>query len=161
MADDGLEITIDGLAGFNAMMSDLGAGQAAERIARRAMRNGGRVIQAAITEAAPVRPPLPSGTALPPGAVKSDIELHVTKEQDGSISSYIEPGRLTKHVVRWLEFGHQMVPAGKKRTRVDAINDGAGFVRVSFESSEAEAIAAIEDTIATEINLAAAEEGAA
>lgn len=160
MADDGLIVTIDGMQQFNTMMVDLGAGQAAERVARRAMRNGGRVIQAAITDAAPVRPPLPSGTALPPGALKSDIELHVSKEQDGSISAYVEPGRLTKHVALWLEVGHNMVPPGKKRTRVEAINDGEGFVRRSFEMSEAAAVAAIEETIATEIDEAAVVYGA-
>lgn len=105
---DGLEIRIEGLAQFNAMMTEL-AGPTAESVARRAMRAGGRVVQAAITEAAPERPDLPSGTALPPGALKSDIELHVVKEQDGSISAYIEPGRLTRAACRWTEYGHELV----------------------------------------------------
>jgi hypothetical protein len=158
---DGLEITFEGLAQFNAMMTEL-AGPTAESVARRAMRAGGRVIQAAITEAAPERPDLPSGTALPPGALKSDIELHVAKEQDGSISAYVEPGRLTMAAARWTEYGHELVLGGRKGK--GGISKGHvpahPFIRPAFDSSEAAAQAAIEETIAEEINKAAAVLGA-
>jgi Bacteriophage HK97-gp10, putative tail-component len=155
---DGLEITMD-LTKFNAMMTEL-AGPTAESAARRAMRAGGRVIQAAITEAAPERPDLPSGTALPPGALKSDIELHVSKEQDGSISAYVEPGRLTMHAARWTEYGHEMVTHGKqvgKFVQVAKFVPAHPFIRPAFDLSEAAALAAVEETIADEINKAAAQ----
>jgi hypothetical protein len=99
---DGIDISIDGLPGFEATMKDLGQGPAIEKVERRAMRAGGRIVQQAITDAAPVRPDLPSGTALPPGALKADILLSVVKESDGSITAIIRPGKLTLHVARWL-----------------------------------------------------------
>jgi Bacteriophage HK97-gp10, putative tail-component len=158
---DGLEITFEGFAQFNAMMTEL-AGPTAESVARRAMRAGGRVIQAAIAEAAPERPDLPSGTALPPGALKSDIELHITKESDGSISAYVEPGKLTMHAARWVEYGHKMVTGGRLAKGGSHVGNVPAhpFIRNSFESSESAALAAIEETIAEEINKAAAVLGA-
>jgi HK97 gp10 family phage protein len=152
---DGLEITVDGLAQFNQVMEDL-AGPSAVNAARHAMRAGGRVIQEAITEAAPVRPPLPSGTALPPGALKSDIELHVSKERDGSVSAYVEPGKLTMRVARWVEYGHKLVRGGKVVGDVPA----HPFIRPAYEASEAAAQAAIEEQMGEEINQAAAVLGA-
>ena len=104
---DGIEITFEGMPEFSRMMQDL-AGPAAERIIRHAVREGGRVVQAAITEAAPVRPDLPSGTALPPGALKNDIVVKVRKEPDGSISAYIEPGpSRTRYAAVLVEWGHR------------------------------------------------------
>ena len=100
---DGIEIQVDGIPQFEAMMRDLGEGDAIDKVKRRAMRAGGRIIQQAITDAAPVRPPLPSGTALPPGALKADILLSVVKESDGSISAIIRPGWLPSGAMpcRW------------------------------------------------------------
>lgn len=145
---DGLEITVDGMPEFNKAMEDL-AGPGVERIIRRAMRNGGRVIQAAITEAAPVRPDLPSGTALPPGALKNDIVVRVTKEQDGSISAYIAPGKLTRHAAVWTEFGHEMVVGGRKgKGRTIGQVPPHPFIRPAFEESELAAQDAIATTIA-------------
>src|ERR1700761_1656564 len=149
MPADGLEITFEGLSAFNSNMTEL-AGPGIERIVRRAMREGGRVVQAAITEAAPVRPSLPSGTALPVGALKNDIEVHVIKEQDGSISALIAPGKLTQHVARWVEYGHEMVVGGRKGKgksvgRVEA----HPFIRPAFEASESAAQDAIAMSIAS------------
>jgi Bacteriophage HK97-gp10, putative tail-component len=162
---DGLVITFEGVEGFNRMMTDL-AGPAVERIARRAVRAGGRVVQAAITEAAPERPALPSGTALPPGALKNDIEVHVAREKDGSVSAYIEPGKLTMHVARWVEYGHRQVAGGYSRKTAEAVEGGNAifsgpgqhvqdvpahpFIRPAFEASEL----AAQDAIAMEIALA-------
>lgn len=90
------------------------------------------------------------------GALKSDIELHVSKERDGSISAYVEPGRLTMHVARFCEYGHKLIVHGKSAGSVPAHS----FIRNSVESSESTALAAIEETIAEEINKAAAVQGA-
>ena len=38
----------------------------------------------------------------------------MVKEQDGSISAYIEPGRLTRAACRWTEYGHELVLGGRK-----------------------------------------------
>jgi hypothetical protein len=164
---DGVDISIENLPQFEAMMKDLGEGAAIEKVERKAMRAGGSIIQAAIIAAAPVRTNLPSGTALPPGAVKSDILLNVVKEPDASISAIVRPGKLTLHVVRWLEYGHELIVGGRKgkggvnKGRVEAINAGQGFVRVSFEGSEAEAVAAIEKVLAAALTQAATEYQAA
>jgi Bacteriophage HK97-gp10, putative tail-component len=156
---DGIEITLEGLPEFSRMMTDL-AGPAAERIIRHAVREGGRVVQAAITEAAPVRPDLPSGTALPPGALKNDIVVKVRKEPDGSISAYIEPGSKTLHVARFVEWGHRLVREGRSRKRGGTLGQsyvGNGkvvggvpaypFIRPAFDASEA----AAQDAIAMDI----------
>jgi hypothetical protein len=144
---------------FSAMMTEL-AGPAAERIARHAVRAGAQVVQAAITEAAPVRPDLPSGTALPPGALKNDIELHVAKEKDGSISAYIEPGSRTMAAARWCEYGHRLVRGGSSRRGAGMLGQGYSgpgkvvgfveakpFIRPAWEASEA----AAQDAIAIDI----------
>ena len=156
---DGLEITFEGMPEFSRMMTEL-AGPAAERIARHAVREGGRVVQAAITEAAPVRPELPSGTALPPGALKNDIVVTTKKESDGSISAYIAPGKYTRHVAKFVEYGHRLVKGGRSRQRGGILGQGyvgpggvvgnvpaAPFIRPAFEQSEA----AAQDAIAMDI----------
>lgn len=157
---DGLEITFEGMPEFSNMMQEL-AGPAAERIARHAVRAGGRVVQAAITEAAPVRPDLPSGTALPPGALKNDIEVHVAKERDGSISAYIEPGKLTRRAAIWTEYGHRQVSGGTSSKGGGILGQGYRgpgkdtgkdvqahpFIRPAWDASEA----AAQDAIAMDI----------
>jgi hypothetical protein len=144
MAEDGIEFIVEGLPEFNTAMTEL-AGPAAERILRAGARAGGRVFQLAVTEAAPVaavgeaidfRTGKPvtrqGGTSLPPGALKNDIIVRVTKEDDGSISSYTGPGRLTRHVARWVEDGHELIVNGKNVGRVEA----HPFVRPAFEEAE-------------------------
>jgi HK97 gp10 family phage protein len=156
---DGLEITFEGMPEFSRMMTDL-AGPVAEKIARHAVREGGRVIQAAITEAAPVRPALPSGTALPPGALKNDIVVKTVKEPDGSVSAYIQPGAKTLHISRLVEYGHELVKGGYSKQGAGILGQGrqgpgrvighvqaAPFIRPAFEASEA----AAQDAIAMDI----------
>jgi Bacteriophage HK97-gp10, putative tail-component len=141
------------------MMGEL-AGPAADRIIRHAMKAGGRVVQTAITEAAPVRTDAWSGTALPPGALKNDIEVHVAKESDGSISAYIAPGKLTRHVARFVEYGHRLVRGGRSRRGAGILGQGFSgsgsvvgqvpahpFIRPAFEGSEV----AAQDAIAMDI----------
>jgi hypothetical protein len=145
---DGLEITFEGMPEFSRMMQEL-AGPAAERIARHAVRAGAQVVQAAITEAAPVRPDLPSGTALPPGALKNDIEVKTRKEPDGSVSAYIAPGSRTRRIASWVEFGHRQIH-GRISRKGGGILGGRlidvpahEFIRPAFEASEAAAQDAI------------------
>jgi hypothetical protein len=64
------------------------------------------------------------------------------------------------------EYGHEMVVGGRKgkgksKGRVQAVNQGAGFIRVSYESSEGAAVAAIEAELAKALNEAASEYEAA
>ncbi len=154
---DGLEVTFEGMPQFNAGMAEL-SGPVSDAVARRAMRAGGRVMQAAISEAAPMRPVLPSGTALPPGALKADIELHVSKERDGSFSAYIEPGKYTRHVAAWVEYGHRLVAGGRlfnfrKRGKGQITGEVPAhpFIRSAYEATEAAALAATEESIGIEM----------
>lgn len=149
---DGMEIVFEGMAEFNNSMADL-AINVPEKICRTAMRAAGRVVQAAVTESAPVRVDLPSGTALPPGALKADIELHVVKERDGSISAYIEPGRYTRRAGILAEYGHELVAGGRKEKGGQTIGQvpPRPWFRPAYEASEGEALTAAEETLGTEI----------
>lgn len=153
-ANDATGIVFEGMTEFEGAMTQL-AIELPEKAVRRGLRDGGRVIQAAITEAAPVRPDLPSGTALPPGALKADIELHVVKErnEESSFSAYIEPGKYTRYAARLVEYGHEMVIGGRKGKGRKAVGQVAAhpFFRPAFDASEGEAMAATEATILAEI----------
>ncbi len=83
---------------------------------RKALTAGGKILQAAITEAAPTlkTPNSPNSDALPPGALKSDIELKVYVAKGGG-TAVIQPGSFTLHVARWVEYGHHMVKGGYLR----------------------------------------------
>lgn len=148
---DGLEIKFPDMPQFQALMDKLG-GEVPEIVCRRGMRAGGQVVQAAVTAAAPVRPDLPSGTALPPGALAADIELHVTKERDGSISAYIEPGKYTYYAARLVEYGHDQY-VGRKKKGGALVRRVAGkpWFRPAYEASEVQALWTAEDAIAAEI----------
>ena len=151
---DGLEITFEGMGQIRVQYGRaLGLG-CRRRSRAEPCGAAGQVVQAAITEAAPVRPVLPSGTALPPGALKADIELHVVKERDGSVSAYIEPGRYTRHAARWVEYGHRLVRGGRLKKGGAHIGDVPAypFIRPAFEASEGAALAAAEESVALELS---------
>jgi hypothetical protein len=158
---DGIEITFEGIPEFSRMMTDL-AGPVAERIIRHAVREGGRVVQAAITEAAPVRPDLPSGTALPPGALQGDIQVAVTKDGVDSFSAWIYPGKFSRAVAIWVEWGHRLI-RGKSRKgssgRVIGDVPAHPYIRPAFDANEDLAFEAVADSLATDINAAAKAKG--
>lgn len=58
-----------------------------------------------------MRPALPSGRALPVGALKADVTLEVRRES-GLLMAVVGPGKLTAHVARWVEYGHRRVRGG-------------------------------------------------
>ena len=88
------------------------AGPDVKHVIDAGLRAGGEVFQAAIAERAPERPDLPSGTALPPGALKTDIELHRGRSDEGLPAVIVSPGKYTQHVARWVEYGHRLVRGG-------------------------------------------------
>jgi HK97 gp10 family phage protein len=151
---DGPELTLEGLPQFDAAMMEL-AGAGFDRAARKAVRAGGKIIQEAITEAAPVRTSGSSGDALPEGALKSDIELHVAKEKDGSFSAYIEPGKYSIRVARWVEYGH----TEKRGKKVTGQVPTHAFFRPAFDASEGEAEATTLETFNEKIAEEAAKLG--
>jgi HK97 gp10 family phage protein len=150
---DGLVITFEGMERFQRDMLEI-SGPVATRVARRAIRAGGRVIQSTITQMAPQRPDLPSGTALPVGALRGDIELRVKQEDDGSVSAFIGPGKYSAHVARFVEWGHEQ-SGGEKRLIGGKLEGkfvaAQPFIRPALELSQDEAMAATETAVSFEI----------
>jgi HK97 gp10 family phage protein len=154
---DGLEITVTGLSELDAAMADLGSGDAVEQVCRRALREGGNVMKAAIAANAPVRPDLPSGTALPPGALQSDITVTVSKDSDNSFSAWIEPGKFTRHVARFVEYGHELIH-GKNRKAVGDVR-AHPYIRPAFDANEDLAVDAVSESISRDISAVARQRG--
>jgi HK97 gp10 family phage protein len=160
---DGIEIKITGLTELVANFDKLKT-KAAEKVIRKSLRKGGKLMQSALAEAAPVRPDLPSKTALPVGALASDIQLSLNKTNTG-ITATIGPGSWTEHAAIWREYGHRMVTGGySKKTSKGTRGPGkeVGFVpakpwvRPTFESQADSVSAVICDSLAEEIEKAAA-----
>lgn len=108
---DGFSMEIRGLKELDAKLENMKQ-QTAARAVWHALEAGGEVFQQAVQELAPERPDLPSGTALPPGVLKIDIELHRTRDEQGHPAVAVRPGKYTAHVARWVEYGHRMVRGG-------------------------------------------------
>jgi bacteriophage HK97-gp10 putative tail-component len=117
----------------------------ANLVMARALKDGAQVYQAAIAEAAPERlDDEPSGTALPPGALKSDVIVRSTKS-DGGPAYMVTFGKLTKHVAAWAEYGHRVIHGGRSRlnkktgkakgkgTDTGKITKASGFFRRTYE----------------------------
>lgn len=124
---------------------------------RKALHNGGKVIADAMIERAPVLAARTAhSTALVPGALKADIGVRLRTE-GGEHYAYIGPGKLTRHVARWVELGHRSVhggyshiaPGGKFRGPGVAGDDVPAhpFIRPAYEASEAAALAEVAATL--------------
>jgi Bacteriophage HK97-gp10, putative tail-component len=87
----------------------------AKRIVRRGLLEGARVFQTAVKARAPERVFLPSGTALPPGVLRQDVEIHFGTNDQNLPAAIVEPGRYTRHVARWVEYGHRQIKGGYNR----------------------------------------------
>lgn len=146
-------IVFEGIAEFEGAMEKL-AIDLPEKVIRKGLRAGGQVVQVAVTLATPVRDPnLPSTTALPPGAMKSDVELHVVKEEDASFSAVINFGKYTRYAAYLVEYGHELVVGGRKGKGGTSIGQVPAhpFFRPAFEGSEQGAMVVAEETILDEI----------
>lgn len=150
----------EGLTELEAKLLDL-SGPAANRATAKALRAGGKVIQAAIQERAPIRPPLPSGNALPPGALALDIELQLGKSSaTGLPVAIVSPGDFTAYVAEWVEYGHRLVKGGRnsmKRGKLQGNGHQIGdvpaypFIRPGYEASRGEAVEVLQKVYAEEI----------
>ena len=147
---DGLVVQMQGFAELDKLFADMG-GPTGEVVVRRGLRAGGNLMKAAIAANAPVRPEGVSTTALPPGALQSDIQVHVAKESADSFSAYIEPGAATRAVSRWVEFGHRLVRGrtSKRGAKGQQIGDVPAhpYIRPAFDSNEDLAVNAINESI--------------
>lgn len=81
-----------------------------------ALKAVGKMVKAELIALAPMRTDdLPSKTALAPGAVKQNIRALVKmKDSYSSPILIVGPTKKVKHVVRWMEEGHDQVVGGKK-----------------------------------------------
>jgi HK97 gp10 family phage protein len=153
----GFTVQFEGLKELDDKLKQL-SDKAARKVIRAGLMEGGKVFQAAVIERAPERPDLPSGDALPVGALKLDIELHFGRDPEGLPAAIVTPGDHTAHVADWVEYGHRMVTGGySKETRPgsgkyrgsgmqlkndegELVNVPAHpFIRPAYEGSQAEA----------------------
>ena len=153
----GFEVKVEGLDELKRQLDAL-ARPLAKRISNRALRAGAEVYKAAVEEATPVRAEGPSGTALPPGALKHDIRVRAISAPDQD-SSYVivGPGKYTAHVMRWLEFGHRLVRGGYSKVLKNGKTRGPGkevkfvpanpIMRSAFEGRQSEALEAITQSL--------------
>lgn len=109
---DGFTVRMQGLRELDAKLSQL-ATEDAKRVIQAGLRAGGQVMQAAVAERAPERPELPSGTALPVGALAADIELRMGRDEDGLPAAIVAPGEYTSRAAEWVEYGHRLVKGGQ------------------------------------------------
>lgn len=133
-------------------------------MAQRAVRAGGRVIQAAMIERTPVLIEKNAGSdALEPGAVRADIKVRFPAAQNQfEATALIGPGGKTSHVARFVEYGHRMVTGGQSKVLASGKVRGRGkvaeqdvpahpFLRPAWEESVAEAQAAEVDSLRNDL----------
>lgn len=175
MADDGVTITIEGLSDVKAMLETLKT-TAADRCIRKALRAGAAIEKDAIETAAPIRPDLPSGTALPPGALANDVTVSIKRVDADNTVAIVHPGKYTKHAANWVEYGHRQVTGGRSKLMDDGSTRGSGrqiyvspkkgqvglgtvpahpYIRPAFESSLQAVTDAMTTTLAEEVTKAA------
>lgn len=104
MADeDGFTIDIEGLTDLQAKLTDLGDKKAQTAI-RKALRVGASIERAAIIAHANTvigqKPQV--GGSIPPNALRNDIVIKMTRDEQGNNMAVIGPDKYTAHVARWL-----------------------------------------------------------
>jgi HK97 gp10 family phage protein len=159
---DAIDVEVTGLKEVQAMLDHLSK-QAGDRCIRKALKAGALVEQAAITERAPVKDT--TGGILPDGALKSDIEIHFKRDDQGIQQAIVGPGKYTAHAARWVEYGHRLVTggynklikfgkhAGKTRGPGQVIGEVKEhpFIRPGYEQSRQAVLDAITTTLKTEV----------
>jgi HK97 gp10 family phage protein len=155
---DGISIDVQGLSAIQAQLDGL-TKEAGERAIRKALRAGAAVEKAAIEERAPVKDV--TGGILPAGALRADITVRMSRDEQGTIIAIVGPGKLTKWVCRLVEYGHRLVRGGSSRVLANGKTRGAGkvlgqvdphpFIRPAYEASQQAVANAICTTLATEV----------
>jgi hypothetical protein len=163
MADGSISISVD-ISGADEFFKEIADPVRVKKITRKALRKGAMIIRDAVAAVAPERPDLPSGTALPIGALKNDIIVRSYTDDNGREVASVQPGKLTDHVAGWVEFGHQMVTDGRlnkqgkgEGKRAIVHKTGETFVgpnpffRRGEEASEAAATEAVAESLSEDI----------
>jgi len=167
MADGGIDVKLVGGESLKDLFDHL-ATDARDKAIRKALRAGAEIEQAAIVEATPERIDTGSSTstALPPGALKADVEITMGRTNDDNAPfAVIGFGKYTKHVARFVQDGHRIVRGGysrpvKKNGAKTGLHRGPGkevgqvqghpFVSTAFEASRQE----VADTMKTTLQAA-------
>jgi HK97 gp10 family phage protein len=162
---DSISIDIVGLTDVKAMLEDLGT-KAADRAIRKALKAGAAIEQAAIEERAPVNVP-GGGGSLPRGALAADITVTMTRSDQGNIAAIVQPGKLTRHVAEWVEYGHRQVHGGRSTKLANGKTRGPGveignvpahpFIRPAYEATAEEVANTIATVLAEEATKASKE----
>jgi hypothetical protein len=163
----GFTIQIEGLRELDAKLSEMKDSQI-KRVIRHGLDAGGEAMRRSIAEAAPERPDLPSGDALPAGAMKQDIEVRRGRFE-GLLAVFVGPGKYTRRQAGWVEYGHRLVRGGTsqlKRTIFGNVKyKGPGsevgevkahsFIRLAYEGFREEAVQVAVDTMRRDVKLGA------
>lgn len=130
-----------------------------EKLVTAALREGAKVYQRAVTELTPEAavPPTPHSTALPQGALKSDVTLAKVKDAQAYIVGF---GKMTRHVARFVDAGHRIVKGGRSKVTKRGLRgsgrevgqvEGKGFFRKAFEEASAAAEQATKEKLDADI----------
>jgi HK97 gp10 family phage protein len=159
---DSVNIDIAGLTDVKAMLEDLGT-QAGERAIRKALRAGAAIEKAAIEERAPIK--IGKGGILPEGALANDITVTLTRRDQGNVAAIVQPGKLTRHVAEWVEYGHRQVTGGHSKKLANGNTRGPGvevgqvdahpFIRPAYEATAEEVATTIATVLTDEVTKAA------
>lgn len=163
------DIKITGIPEFQKKMDQLAYKRLSE-MAYKALYEGAKLEQATIQANAPVEAsePSPKSTALPQGAIKNDIHIERTKTAQNEPAYLVIPGSKTRHVARFLEFGHALVRGGYRRAVKDRSGNPTGkhrgsgqevgrvqphpFLRRSWEECAAAVKARIAEVMTEQLN---------
>jgi HK97 gp10 family phage protein len=125
--------------------------KAAKAAMRAGLRAAGELVRAEVASRAPVRT-MAGGNSLPEGALAADITLEVKQASTtGQQYAVVQPGRLTRHVARWVEYGHRIVRGGQLKFLANGKTRGRGgysgenvpahpFIRPAFEATQASVV---------------------
>jgi HK97 gp10 family phage protein len=126
---------------------------------KKALRVGGRVIEDAIVQRAPMllEEQSAGSDSLEPGALKDGMRVAVIDGENGP-EAIIGPNSKVAHVARWVEYGHRDVHGGYLKLLGNGKTRGTGtanevdipaypFIRPAFEASAADAGRAIGESL--------------
>ncbi len=131
-------------------------GEIKEKAMRSALKAGARIEQHEIQANCPTRIDLPSGSALPVGALRSDVIIKLSGKKVDRPYAVVKFGKYTAHVARWVEDGHKIHYGGRAQHGTDTGESTKPnpFVSRSFEASLGAVQEAIQTTFLSNITKA-------
>lgn len=152
-----MNFELEGMRGLVDKLNAAGAKMAGPEM-RKALRAGGRVIEDAMVERAPMmlEEKTPGSDSLEPGALKDGIRVAIIEGENG-LEALIGPNSKVSHVARFVEYGHRQVSGGYLKLLGNGKSRGTGaagidvpaypFLRPAFESSVGDVAAAMEESL--------------